>query len=171
MQDEFDQDFKKQFGNFDTQNKVMAKFPTSTSYNRVSTILSENSNLMVSIPITLFHPPAQTAETNAQSGRNKRQRPGLIQVPVDILEDYRRSFQAQNANETTKKSIIEKFWTTVVYEKASEVWKSQLVMNVNENYDSDSFENAIDSKMEFTSLQKRNKKDTWDIDALGAEKA
>ena len=95
MQAEYDITFTRQFGEMDD-----AEFtpPTSSNYNKVSTLLSTCTNTVSTIPITIFHDVsvqqmARSSEQSSNSGSNTRsasRMDGIISkmTPCHGLEFY-----------------------------------------------------------------------------------
>ena len=160
MQQEYDDSFKKQFGSFEQRT---FKPPTSSSYNKVSSILGCSSNIGSSISIETFHSitPVVDGNRSESNSRNRSQRVPQIVVSVQEMSDYRSDYQ-ETTSDSSRQDVIQSFWSNVVYPKALEVWSKQNVMS---ELDEITIVNV--DKLTLRGLTKRNRKDGWGSDNLG----
>lgn len=161
MQQEYDDSFKKQFGSF-KKNGVLNP-PTSSSYNKVSSILGGSSNVGSSISIETFHSitPVIDGNRTESNSRNRSQRVPQLVVSVQEMSTYRSEYQ-RTTSDSTRQNVIKSFWRKVVYPKALEIWNKQNVMSELGN-----ITNVIVDKLTLRGLTKRNLKDGWGSDNLG----
>jgi hypothetical protein len=167
MKEEYDKSFEKQFGSVDDDDGTF-KPPTSSSYNKVSSILGNSSNVGSSISIETFHSITPIHGNMSElSNRNRSQRVPQLQVSVQEMSDYRRNYQDLSAD-SRRQGVIQSFWSEVVYPKALVIWNQQKVMMMNE---ADNITNSStilnDDKLTFRGLTKQNRKDAWGSDKLG----
>ena len=163
MQQEYDDSFEKQFGSLENE---AFKPPTSSSYNKVSSILGGSSNIPASISIETFHSITAVVDGNRSEShsRNRSQRVPQLVVSVQEMSNYRRDYQ-KTASDTSRQVVIQSFWSNVVYPKALEVWSKQNVMSELNNI---TIVNV--DKLTLRGLTKRNRKDGWGSDNLGNAK-
>ena len=163
MQQEYENSFEKQFGSFDGGGAF--KPPTSSSYNKVSSILGGSSNVGSSISIETFHSitPPSHGNMSESSNRNRSQRVPQLLVSVQDMSTYRTEYQRQSID-SKRQGVIQSFWSEVVYPKALKIWNQQKVMVMNEVLDITIV--PVD-KLTFRGLTKQNRKDGWGSDNLG----
>ena len=163
MQQVYDNSFEKQFGSVDDDGTF--KPPTSSSYNKVSSILGSCSNVESSISIETFHsitPPIHE-NTSESSNRNRSQRVQQLKVSVQEMSAYREGYQ-NTSSDRIRQGVIQSFWSEIVLPKALDIWKQQKVMNEVENI------TAVEvDKLTLRGLTKQNRKDGWGTDNLGNE--
>jgi hypothetical protein len=123
MQQEYDDSFKKQFGSLESDGALNP--PTSSAYNKVSSILGGSSNVASSISIETFH--SITPPVN-DGNRNRSQRVPQLVVSFQEMMVYRNEYQ-KTTSDSKRQDIIQSFWSQVVYPKALEVWNQQNVMS------------------------------------------
>jgi hypothetical protein len=166
MQQEYDKSFEKQFGSVDDDGTF--KFPTSSSYNKVSSILGSNSNVGSSISIETFHSITPIHGNMSElPNRNRSQRVPQLQVSAQEMSDYRREYQ-QLSTDSRRQGVIQSFWSKVVYPKALVIWNQQKVMNMNEADNITNSSTIVNGdKLTFRGLTKQNRKDAWGSDKLG----
>jgi hypothetical protein len=163
MLQEYNNSFDKQFGSFDQDGAF--KPPTSSSYNKVSSILGSSSNVGSSISIETFHSITPNGNMSESSNRNRSQRVPQLLVTVPEMSDYRREYQTR-FTDSRRQGVIQSFWSKVVYPKARDIWNQQKVMNEADNITNSSTTVNVD-KLTFRGLTKQNGKDAWGSDKLG----
>lgn len=174
MQTEYDITFTRQFGKMDVDEFTP---PTSSNYNKVSTLLSTCTNTVSTIPITIFHDVsvqqmARSSEQSSNSGSNTRsasRMDGIIskmRFTNNTMSQFRKLYQANSAQQN-QKEVKESFWKEVVYPEALKIWRTQTVMNVSNCVNDQEWNEHVRNSLKFQVLDKTNPNDTWGLDNLG----
>jgi hypothetical protein len=174
MQDEYDITFTRQFGEMDGEKFTP---PTSSNYNKVSSLLSTCTNTVSTIPITIFHDVsvqqmARSSEQSSNSGSNTRsasRMDGIISKMTftnNTMSPFRILYQANSAQQN-QKVVKESFWKEVVYPEALKIWRTQTVMNVSNCVNDRAWNEHVRNSLKFQVLDKTNPNDTWGLDNLG----
>lgn len=175
MQAEYDITFTRQFGEMNGNDFTP---PTSSNYNKVSTLLSTCTNTVSTIPITIFHDAsvqqmARSSEQSSNSGSNTRSASRMDGITSKMtftnntMSRFRDSYQANNSTQQNQKEVKELFWKVVVYPEALKIWETQTVMNVSKCVNELSWNEHVRNILKFQVLEKTNPNDTWGLDNLG----